>query len=381
MDEEGRFAWPKGLLGMLVLVAAVEPFVAKYATRWAHTIVLDWRDTGKSVTRQAPGCGVLAFGSSMSKFGVLPRVIEARTGLRAYNFALLNGPPPASFFSLKRSLEVGARPSVVLVDFDPHRLQEGPQSAIYNYPWAELLRPSESSDLARRTDDAGLFGRLMVQTALPSMRRRHEIRTAILVRINGYTGALDDLGAAFNSTKPAFARNRVVNRGAIVNPKSRPGQGGPRTVFEKPQPWLCHPVNASYVKRFLGLCAGHDIAVIWLLPPVSPSQQTHRDRTHSEDRYVDFVRELAGRYPNVTVVDGRTAGYPASVYVDHVHLDRTGAVALSDALASLINDRPGLLGTRWRLLPRFQGDSAEDGVEDLSQSELALKAARDSVRQ
>jgi hypothetical protein len=216
------------------------------------------------------------------------------------------------------------------------------------------------------------------------MRRRHEIRTAILVRINGYTGALDDLGAAFNSSKPAFARNRVVNRGAIVNPKSRPGQGGPQTVFEKPQAWHCDPVNASYVKRFLGLCAGHGIAVIWLLPPVSPSQQMHRDRTHSEDRYVEFVRELAGRFPNVTVVDGRTAGYPASVYVDHVHLDRTGAVALSDALASLINDRPGLsgsgTGTRWRLLPRFQGDSPEDGVEDLGQSELALKAARDSMR-
>ena len=381
MVARGRFAWPTGLLGMLVIVAAVEPIVARHACRWAHTIVLDWRATGRSVGREAPGCDVLCFGSSMSKFGVLPKVIKARTGRRAYNFALLNGPPPASYFLLKRAIDRGARPSAVVVDFDHHRLKADPRSPLYNYPWAELLRPAESYDLARATDDAGLFGSLMVQSAVPSVRRRHEIRTAVLVRANGYAGALDDLGGAFNSTKPAFDRNRVVNCGAVVNKPSNPGQNSPPIGFERPEAWTCHPVNARYVERFFKLCEARGIAVYWLVPPVSPRQQETRDRTHAEVRYLNVVRALAARYPNVTVVDGRSAGFPASAYIDHVHLDRAGAVALSDALAKVFARGPGVVAApRWIDLPRFAADSGDDGVEDLGQSELALKARGDSVR-
>ena len=47
MSARKHCAWPLGLIGMLGIVAAVERFVTRHAAGWAHTIVLDWRDTGR----------------------------------------------------------------------------------------------------------------------------------------------------------------------------------------------------------------------------------------------------------------------------------------------------------------------------------------------
>jgi hypothetical protein len=366
---------------MLGLVAGVEPFLMRQADRWSHTIVQDWRDTGRAAAREAPSCDLLCFGSSMIKFGVLPAAFEAGAGRRGYNLALLNGPPPASCFLLERALGRGARPSVVVVDFDHKRLEADPRSDHFNYPWADLLGPVEAFDLARRAGDPTLFARVALASALPSVRRRHEIRAAVVARFQGYAASLNDLGAAFGS-KPAFTRNRRVNRGAVVNAPvvedRRPPL--PEPEEEGARPWLCHPVNAHYLKRFLALCSGRKIAVLWLLPPVSPNHQAVYYRVGARERYLDLVRRLAGRYPGVVVVDGRNAGYPNSVYIDHVHLDRTGALFLSRSLASIIGR--GQIGTRtrWVGLAPFREETRADEVEDLGRSELVVKAASEEAR-
>jgi hypothetical protein len=375
MNERTHDAWPLGFLGMLVAVTLAEIWVDEHARQWAHTIVLDWSETGWAASRVAAGCDLLCFGDSLVKFGVLPRVIEERTGRPGYNLALLNGPPPASYVLLKRALDHGAWPSVVVADFDAGRMGADPRSSHYNYPWPELLTTREAFTLARRTNEPSFFAKIVAARMVPSVRRRYELRAAVLARLNGYVAPLERLGTAFGP-KSAFGRNRRVNRGAVINV--------PRLGTITPHPetpsGAIHPVNARYLHDFLALCRGRGIAVVWLLPPVSPRQQAIHDGSPGETRYVNFARRVAARNPHVTLVDGRRAGFPDTVYIDHVHLDANGATALSRSLGSLLVRGPALATTanlRAVDLPRFRKPARTGRAEeDLRASEIAVLSSK-----
>ena len=82
---------PRGLLGMLALIAAVEGSLAAHRADFATPWGEDWRFSAWAAREKSPGCDVLCFGDSLVKYGVVPKVIEARTGLRSYNLATSGG--------------------------------------------------------------------------------------------------------------------------------------------------------------------------------------------------------------------------------------------------------------------------------------------------
>src|SRR4051794_16960909 len=84
--ERGR--WPRGLLGMLVLVAAVEAHFAVHGLRYTSDQALSWKHSARDAVTAARGCEVLCFGDSLVKFGVLPNVITEATNRRAFSLAL-----------------------------------------------------------------------------------------------------------------------------------------------------------------------------------------------------------------------------------------------------------------------------------------------------
>ena len=371
-EQKGkRLRLPAGLLGMLLLCPPVEIWIAGHTPGWAHTIVLDWRNVGEASVRETKDCSFLAFGSSMVKFGTLPTVIEARSGRRGYNLSLLNGPPPASYFLFKRALDAGATPQAVVVDFDHNRLEAPPSSPQFNYPWAELLRPDEAFDLALRARDPALFARMMLSDALPSVARRHEVRAGVLAHLNGYPWSLDTIAAAFG-TKPAFARNRRVNRGAVANIRRAPTERVIQNVGDvRTSDWHLDPVNSHYVRKFLALARSHGITVYWLIPPVAPWQLADYDRVHALDHYLDSVRRIVAADSNARVLDGLGSHYPGTVFNDHVHLNANGAIVLSASIARVLADasKPG----PWIPLPDYDANLLTDVVEDIGRSELILK--------
>ena len=103
---------------MLALVGLVEGLVARneidYKTGWFW----EWRFSGHAANK-ASRHDVLCFGDSLVNHGVIPLIIEQHLGLKAYNFALSGGQSSTSYFQLRRTLEAGAKPSAVLVDFFP----------------------------------------------------------------------------------------------------------------------------------------------------------------------------------------------------------------------------------------------------------------------
>jgi hypothetical protein len=342
--------WPWGLLGLLGLVLLVEGGVARHElvirNEWGAT----WDIAGQMARRDAAKCAVLCLGDSLVKFGLTPRRIEARSGLRAWNLALPAGPAPASYFLLRRALEAGARPKFVVLDFMPHLLGDGLE---HNAPsWPHLLEFRECLDLAWSARDPFLPGAVMAAGLIPTLRDCNELRAAIMAVLRGRN--------AFSAeTRRLHHHCLRRNRGAEVAdaPPEHAWAGRiaewTRELF--PNTWHCHALNATYVDRILNMAEAHGIAVYWLLPPLSPAVQERRQRLGADLEYDRFVDDVRATHPSVRVLDARHSGYDNAAFVDPIHLNRHGARALSEAVADqLARDHGGAAGPSWVTLPLYK---------------------------
>jgi hypothetical protein len=364
-------ASPRGLLGMLALVVLVEGYVARRALDFTTPWAADWKMTGKAAKKDAARAEVLCFGDSLAKFGVMPKVIEEQIGRPSYNLAMNVGMAPASFFLFRRTLESGGKPSAVLVDFKPHLLAHDPGYMVRQ--WPELLDTRESLDLCWTARDATLFGNLTAARILPSYKDRFEIRANVMDAFKG-------IGGTMRHTISQFGRNWRLNRGAQVMPRN-PAFRGNDNLWEGdlyPTSWACHPVNESYLRRFLALAASRDVPVFWVIMPPSVEVQARRDRCGADTAYEAFVRSVLAEHPTLTVIDGRRSGYDHTVHYDPIHLDRRGAAALTADVSHVVDrhirSRSG--GPRWEALPAYHDRPIDDRLEDVEQSKVALKAER-----
>jgi hypothetical protein len=361
---------PWGLVGMIGLVVAAERFVARNDADFTGHAAWDWRLSRRAAGAVAPGCEVLCFGDSLVKYGVQPRVLQARLGRRAHSLALMGGAAPASYFLLRRALDRGARPAAVVVDFDMAFLAKDPLKQGPLNLWAELAGVAEMAELARAGRDASAFAAMLLDRLLPSARGRYEVRAAIVAALRGRA----DPNAA---TVPILWRNWNHNQGAQLNPREA------RVAEVVPPPdltpsafgWRCHPVNARYVRAFFGLAAARGIPVFWLLPPLQPGLQVTFDRGGYRAHHDRFIRAIRAEYPGVVVLDARHAGFTADLFTDPAHLDRQGAFELSVAVAAVVGRHlAGASGPRWVDLPARHGLAPDPQLEDMGQSSMALEA-------
>ncbi|MEO6808332.1 MAG: hypothetical protein ABI353_04390 [Isosphaeraceae bacterium] len=350
---------------MIVILVVIEGYVNRHPGRFGHPWGHDWRHGSHAARREAPGCEVLCFGDSLVKQSVIPQVLEGRLGGPVYNLALGAGPPPASYFLLRRALEAGAHPRAVLVDFIPHLLAEGPRFSEQLLPEVTSLR--DCLDLGWTSADPSLFASLALARILPTVRDRFEIRANAL-------GALQGLGIAASRhlLLVASARNWRVNRGAMIAAKTNrpPGDDTPHASALYPDSWQCAPVNATYVRRFLDLAGSRDIQVFLLVPPFSPEVHNRREQLGLEAQYTRFMESIQANYPNLVVIDARRSSYGPEVHADALHLDRQGAEVFSADLADLIAQTladPTTLVRSYNL-PPFRARSLALAVEDTDQS-------------
>jgi hypothetical protein len=367
--REGR-PWPWGLVGMLVLVAAVEHTVARHELGFTtDPMVWCWELSRRAARDEATHAEVLCLGDSLVKLGVLPGVIRAGTGRSAYNLAVPGAQAAASEYLLRRVLAAGGRPRAVVVDFYPPLLAEPARNnAAY---WPKLLPPGELAALGLRSRDPRFLSRTAWAVLLPSFECRHELRGAALAALRGGDPPRRDRVAALRRTwrlgDGATARARVPvppdDRDACVQ--------SPWTA-----PWAPVPSNADDVRRFLDLAASRGVPVFWLLPPSIPGWLSEAEGLGLVASHERFVRETSARHPNVVVLDARRARYPRDLFIDPTHLDRRGAVELSadvaDALAPVLSG--AAIGSRWVVLPSYRGRTIDVPVEDLEQSRLAVAA-------
>jgi hypothetical protein len=357
---------PRGLIGMLLLVAAAERIMASRQGEFLDPVRTSWVFAARAAKSDAPACDVLCLGDSLAKHSLVPRVIEAATGRHAFNLAVAAGPAPITYFVFRRALDGGARPSAVVFDFKPSLLAGGPRYRVRE--WQEVLTFGESLDLLRHSGGS-LAAELLVGALLPSLRSRHEIRSNVLAAIRGELASLADLNES-------IVRNWTVNDGAnLATP--RPGFTG-SVVEAQHLEYLSdrfapHRVNAAYARRTVVLAAERGIRAYLLVPPFAPALHARRQSAGTEAKYNRFIRSLQEMNPKMTVLDARDSCYPASVFVDPIHLDVHGAVTLSTDVASVLRAdlEPGRgpsISQRWVHLPAFRTVSPAFALEDFEQS-------------
>lgn len=375
-----RSRLPLGLIGAAVLVATIESSLADRPIEHETKPGLAW-SFGATASASHPGAigaGVLCLGDSLVKLGVQPPVLEERLGLRSFNLAVPGAPAPASLFLLRRAIEAGARPKVVVVDFDENLLAVSPREGLEQ--WPGLLDGRDWLDLTALTGDLDLAARVGLGMALPSWRDRRAIREQVVA-------ALNDRERAILPEVRALSRNWLRNGGAQLAPP------GDRVPFEWQAPggdggqqgrrWKPHPANEAAVHRLFELADRHEIAVAWLLPPARPDWQSRRDSLGIVAAFDRFVASVRSRHPNLVVLDARPSGFPAEVFRDPTHLDGLGAVALTESLAEALRpmldpsaDPPpaGLVSLR-----PFEPPSGPISLEDMARS-AAITAGEGSRR-
>jgi hypothetical protein len=342
------FRLPVGLLGMLALVVVVELTITARRLDFTTMVADDWRITAEVAEGGVGGRDVLFFGDSLVKYGILPRQIQAMTGLRSYNLAINAGTMPSNYFLLRRALESGARPRAIVADFFP--LMETDPSHRYMRFYEEMVTPRDAFELAWASGNSRYFTELMLGRLLPSYRCRYEIRNSILFAFRGLRASPWPKDAVIWATWKA-------QDGAQPMPRMPWGMAyDPVRAAELIRPdWSCDPVNAAFLDKFLALAASKGLPVFWLMPSLSPPLEKGRSATGMDRAYRRLARATQERYPNVVVLDAHDSGYDESVYIDWLHLSHQGAIALTADVASVLADRLRNRGPidRWVALPAF----------------------------
>jgi hypothetical protein len=349
--KRGRF--PLGFLGAIALILAVEQSIARQkigsfgGSQWAYEVARIEADSGD------PRCEVVCFGDSLLKQGLAPTVIEAKAGLRAYNFALAGGQAPGSYFLLRRALESGIRPRAVVVEYFPKLMSTDPDFNLENWPF--VATPGECLEMAKLARDSNLF---------PSIRCRNSNRANV-------KAALDGTFPIYAREITSVRRNWEVNRGAEIV-ASRPDR------LEDVETWMrgyfpgfaCTKSNRTYIKKLLDMASSREIPVFWVLPPYKPELQARCEQSGFDNAHEAFIKNLQVRYPGLYVIDGRRAGYDPRVFTDLHHLGREGAAIFSADVARLLRQhRDDPKSTpRWLKLAEYNAVATALPLEDMDES-------------
>lgn len=363
-----RGSFPLALTGMFALIALVEAVVGRYPVAFSDYMACSWRFAAEAARGTGARAEVLGLGDSMLKLGVQPPVLERRLGRPSYNLAIYGGQAPSTYFLLRRVIESGGRPKVVIVNFHSNLLSASPTlSAPY---WNELISARDGLELAYGTRSPNLVTRTALARLLPTFNGREEIRAAILasagVKDNEELEARRSHQRNWQANHGGHANDSAYHAGESidVNP-ARPGKWSPRTL------------HVGYVRRFLDLAQSRGIMVVWLIPPTHADWQLRRERLRVDELYTRFIRQMTTARPNVMVVDGRHAGYPQEAMVDSTHLGARGGTEVTEALADILAPRlAGVTGLpNWVDLPRYRGMNTDPCVETLGRSRQTLRLA------
>ena len=326
-----RSAIPWGAIGAIALLGLVEHFVAIHWLALTDPVSLSWRYSAQAAENEARDCQVLCLGDSLVKHGLIPSVFERVSGDRVLNLSAAQASTILTHSLLRRAFGAGARPRALIINAKPAVLLGGPECNTRS--WQEILSLHDGLELLQVTRNAPFVASTMVGRLLPSLRARLEIQSSV-------TGALRGDADRVRAINPVLWRNWSVNGGANVASARVPFDGEVTSQVRRQlytELFYVDPANAQAIEQTLQLADDRRIPVFWVLPPISPKLQSLRDQSGADRLHDEFLRSIIAQHAGgVTVLDARHSGYPAASFVDATHLNRRGALALSDAVADIV---------------------------------------------
>jgi hypothetical protein len=316
-------------VGCLALIFVIERSIARRDLEFRAPIEWDWVVAEKLAVEAGKSADVLILGDSLVKEGLIPRVLEQRTGLRVRNLAVSAGSPPLAFALLRRAIESGARPDLVVVEMEPHLLEHGKD--YLRQHGAYVLEPREIAELAWRRRDGDLLASLGLERLLPSVRAREEVRAHTVARVRGEASRNVVLC-------PPMILNWRQNGGALVVPGDQRFDGKLNDLHHLwfPQAFRPDLVALDYADKTFRLLRERGIRACMLIPPLSRAATDRRRAEGIEAAHRRWIRGLAARHEGLAVLDATALDLPDDHFHDPFHLNERGAAELSARVAEVL---------------------------------------------
>ena len=281
---------------------------------------------------------VAFFGDSRREGGIVPAALP----VEASNFALAAGTAIEAESAVRRALQCGVVPDQVVISLTAEHF--GPLGRFF---WIDtlsygFLSPGELRDvepIAARLGDTlsltdtktadGLAGPLrdwLYASHFPS------IYFSSLVRARGF----GRLGTNQARLAEVLRSRGFSSYGAQFAPPAEAGEAG-----ERPAGFAVTPLQGEYFERTLRRL--HDRGVpVGLL--VLPFKQAGPRNAALEAGYLDYLRSMAARFPNVSLINAGIAHWPPTLFADAAHLTEAGALLFTRRVAACMDGariRPG----------------------------------------
>ena len=381
---------PWGLIGFLVAILLIEQSLSRHEGLFSDPAATNFRYSKKVAETKSARVEILVVGTSLMKFGAVPRMIESGTGRSAFNLAVCSGHLPSSYFVLRRALENGARPKAVLLDCQDTFVQPTQEHepfegiTVNKRNWPELLDLRDTIDLAWVARDSHFLADTLVSRVLTSYKNRFVIQDQVL---NAFRGG----SAASDLQNRAFVRNWRANCGVTMTLATAPpnptrtaivAQSPVTPTAPVPTPPKSNRLTQAYLSRLLDLASTYKFRVFWVLPPLPSEILAGREESGLDDYFTELASQVRSRSANAVVIDARRSGYPSDVFLDAVHLNAKGAIAFSAEVARIVKselDHPSSTGP-WVSLGPYRRPEAMPPFEDMERSRITVHTLEQSRR-
>ncbi len=341
VPRRGSLPYPVGMLAALALVAGMELFAIGPKNDLDTFIPASWSEASRAAQCEAITADVLFLGDSQVKGGLIPAAFDQSVHLHTYNLAVIGGQPASALALLRQAIDAGARPRALVIGFYPGLL--GADSRINLRQWPDLLGTSGCMRMLWSNRDFAFVAPLLMHSLLPSLRRREEIRAALVSLATGQPDVA-------SIKAQGYRRNWRLNAGAQALPinhafldESLPPPGEPGAALNKTgKLWRAKAEHLDSLRKLLAQADARGIAVFWLLPTNAPGLRAFRQSSGLEAAYLRTIQGLQSEFPGLIVLDPNHVLNGPTGFSDPCHLDHLGAWSLSMATAEAIRSRLSL---------------------------------------
>jgi hypothetical protein len=315
-------------LPILAVLLAISEIAANFLPEAQATRSLRFR-VREMVTLPAPGLQIM--GDSVAA-GLPAAVIETpirSRGLPVSNYALQGTSPLFAEYVLQRQIAAGRIPKAII--YAPHAANLG--APMLDRFLGRFARPDEALDLLRHGAPPSdwLFGELCKVSY--TLRYREELHATL---VEGRT----DFFHSWYSPVRSVELSRIPQ--SLPEPRpSRPFSSADISPILA-RPLSIAPVVRASIDRFCDLAASRQVRIFWVSMPMPSSVASPENP--GKRIYADYLKELAQRHPNVTLLYPQIDVLPDSDFTDPWHMtDRTAwlfAQTIGDILAARFAESP-----------------------------------------
>ncbi len=267
---------------------------------------------------------MLVLGDSYNTYGIIPKEIYGKTGLSCYNFSMYSPESPfISYCALKDYLNRCAKkPRFIIIGYlqPPDGYARPKNCAIDELNYNTFFIGKNMFLFVKE------FGILPVlKTVIPSLRHQDALR-----KMFSYKFSDKKLIEAVAKEISFYNGYQPYKNDEIYTGRADMWRDLPR--------YKVGPLFLKYMKCFLTLACDNNIKVIYLIP--SEFSDRYKDSVNRGivRQYSSLLRLLKKEFPEMIVWGAQDLLNKKELYSDCIHLNRKGALLLSDYLSENIKE-------------------------------------------